>query len=421
MSKHSTLIGGSTADRLLNCPGSFQLIQRIPDVPEVPSEYANYGSAMHAVMDKLVTQYSAGFPSDRMRMLEAADELVGEHFYDRELLLEHLADSIYPAIDTLYDLMREYGAASRFSVVANELRVKFPGVPGAHGTADLIIANDKYIVLVDWKFGMGIPVKAVYPDALGDRVNPQLMFYLAGAISELPGPFDNSKRYVVAVVQPRVEERLTHTVVTRTEVNMFIEDVDNAVAFAVSKNPPLAAGDHCRWCPARPQCPLHTGPLFQLSELQDVVPAMPVPADSDDGSYGEFLAKAKRLADMAADYKKQVDEAVHGYLEAGGTVPGWRLKLKTKLRQWIDEDVVNNELTRLGFSQDDIWQRKLQTFAIADKAAKRLGKKIPDHLRVAPETNETTLATTDDPAPVVDRKGAADELMHALKRLRHGS
>ena len=416
MSKHSTLIGGSTADRLLNCPGSFQLIQRLPDVPEIPSEYANYGTAMHAVMDRLVAMFTDGYPPHEDKMIQAARALEGERFYDRELTDQHLDESIFPAIDTLYNLMDAYGGG--FHTAANELKIKFPGVPSAFGTTDLLLASKKVVLMVDWKFGQGVPVQATYTDQHGERVNPQLMFYLAGAMDELPTMF-NKKRYAVAVIQPRTAEKLTHTTITRTEVDMFIEDVEAAIVLALSKNPPLAAGDHCRWCPARPMCPLHTGPLFQLSELQDVVPAMPVPADSDDGSYGEFLAKAKRLADLAADYKKQVDEAVHGYLEAGGTVPGWRLKLKTKLRQWIDEDVVNNELTRLGFGQDDIWQRKLQTFAIADKAAKRLGKKIPDHLRVAPETNETTLATTDDAAPVVDRKGAADELMHSIKRLRH--
>jgi hypothetical protein len=146
---------------------------------------------------------------------------------------------------------------------------------------------------------------------------------------------------------------------------------------------------------------------------------MPVPADTDNDSYGAFLAKAKYLADLAADYKKSVDEAMHAYLEAGGTVPGWRLKLKTKLRQWIDEDIVYGELTQLGFEPQDIWQHKLQTFGHTDKVAKKLGVKIPDHLRVAPETDETTLARTDDPAPLVDRKAAALELQTALKQLRH--
>jgi hypothetical protein len=201
---------------------------------------------------------------------------------------------------------------------------------------------------------------------------------------------------------------------------MFIEDMDLAIIAALGKNPRLHAGEHCRWCPARPFCPEHTGPLFELAELE-ILPAQlqASTADNDDGSYGVFLAKAKALADQAAEYKKAVDVAVHSYLENGGTVPGWKLKQKTKLRQWIDEDIVNNELTKLGFGQDEIWQHKLQTFAAADKAAKRLGKKIPDHLRVAPETDETEIAPDSDPAPRIDRAQATLEFAAALKQLRH--
>jgi hypothetical protein len=420
MTKHSTVIGGSTADRLLNCPGSFQLLQRIPDQEEVPSEYARYGSSMHAAMDRVIDLYGEDEPfGAKEDMIGLARDQIGTVCLDRVLEQHHLDDSIIPAIDTLYDLMDQYGGG--FKPIANELKVKFPGVPGAFGTADLLIANKKFVVLIDWKFGVGVPVRAVYQEPEGDRVNPQLLFYFAGAMEELPSLFEK-RRYAVAIIQPRTTEALTHTVITRTEVDMFIEDVDLAIISALGKNPPLKAGDHCRWCPGRPICPMHTGPLFELVDL-DLAPAQLRASEVNDGNaaaYGEFLAKAKYLADMAADYKKQVDEAIHSYLENGGTVPGWKLKLKTKLRQWIDEDIVNNELTRLGFGQDEIWQHKLQTFAVADKVAKRLGKKIPDHLRVAPPTDETVIAPDSDPAPAIDRKGAADELMNALKQLRHG-
>ena len=416
MSKHSSIIGGSTADRLLNCPGSYQQTLAIPDLVDVPSEYANYGSAMHAVMDKLAQLYAGGFTAPQEMVQQTARELLGETFYDRVLEQHHLDDSIFPAIEVLYELMKVYGDG--FKVVANELRVQFPGVPGAFGTSDLLLANKKHIVMVDWKFGQGVPVAAVYKDEHGERVNPQLMFYFAGALNTLAAKTFHGKRFAVAIIQPRTEERLTHTVVTRAEVTMFMEDVDRAVAMAVGANPPLAIGEHCRWCPARPHCPMHTAPLFELNELGPA-PAMPVPADSDDGDYGNFLGKAKYLADLAADYKKAVDEQVHAYLESGGTVPGWRLKPKTKLRQWIDNDTVSAALFKLGFKADDIWQEKLVTFSSADKTAKKLGVTIPDHLRVAPETDETTLARTDDPAPLVDRKAAALELQTALKQLRH--
>jgi len=421
MAKHSTIIGGSTADRLLNCPGSFQLLQRIPDQVEIPSEYANYGSAMHAVMDRLMAMYADGFPpGNEDPLVFAARDMLGEKFYDRILESHHLTDSIYPAIMTLYDLMREYGGG--FRVVANELRVKFPGVPGAFGTSDLLIANKKFVLMVDWKFGQGVPVKAVYKDPEGDRVNPQLLFYFAGAMEELPTVF-KKKRFAVAIIQPRTEERLTHTIITRTEVDMFIEDVDHAIMQALGKNPPLRVGDHCRWCPALPLCPKHTEPLFELTEL-GIVPAQLQASEVNDGSaalYGEFLAKAKHLADIAAQYKKQVDEAVHSFLENGGTVPGWHLKQKTKLRQWIDEDTVVPWLRDHGFDESEIWQTKLQTFAVADKAAKRLGVKIPDHLRVAPPTDETTLAPDGDTSPAIDRNAAALEFQAALKQLHDGT
>jgi len=417
MTKHSAIVGGSTADRLLNCPGSFQLLQRIPDQVEQPSEYANYGSAMHAVMDRVMAAYADGFPSS-VAVLEFAETLLGEVFYDRILEEHHLEDSIFPAIDTLYELMKEYGGG--FHTAANELRVKFPGVPGAFGTADLLLANKKFVLLVDWKFGQGVPVKAVYKDEHGERVNPQLLFYFAGALEELPSMF-NKKRYAVAVIQPRTTERLTHTVITRTEIDMFIEDMDLAIIAALGKNPKLHAGEHCRWCPARPFCPEHTKPLFDLVNME-IMPAQLRASEVNDGNaaaYGEFLAKAKYLADIAADYKKQVDEAVHSYLESGGSVPGWKLKLKTKLRQWIDSDTVEFNLKRLGFADEDIWQEKLQTFAHVDKVAKKLGVKIPDNLRAAPETDETVIAPESDPAPRIDRAKAQEEFAAALKQLRH--
>jgi len=420
MTKHSTLIGGSTADRLLHCPGSFRLIQNLPDQTEVPSEYANYGSAMHAVMDALMAMYNDGFPDIEV-MIETARELIGDHFYDRELTKQHIEDSIIPAIESLYQLMNEYGGG--FRAVANELKVKFPNVPGAFGTTDLLIASADRIILVDWKFGMGVPVYALYEDkVLGDRVNSQLLYYFAAAINTQPKLF-SKKKFAVAIIQPRVQDearRLTHTTITRKEVSNFIDDVVDAVDAAVGKNPPLAEGDHCRWCPAHPVCPLKVTALFELSAMGPV-PARPVPANGDDGTYGEFLAKAKRLVDMLSDYQKQVDDALHTYLANGGTVPGWHLKYKTKLRQWVDEETVVPWLRDHGFDEEEIWQTKLQTFAVVDKVAKRRGVKIPDEFRVAPESTDTTIAPDSDTTGRIASPATVEaEFAAALKSLRHG-
>ena len=241
------------------------------------------------------------------------------------------------------------------------------------------------------------------------------MFYFAGALHTVPELFKD-KRFVVAIIQPRTTETLTHTAISRKDVDYFIEDVDAAIVAALQRDPELHDGEHCRWCPALPVCPKHTGPLFELTD--DGIQMPERQDNTNDAAYGDFLAKAKYLADIAAGYKKQIDEQIHNYLTAGGEVPGWRLKRKTKLRQWVDEKQAAKELDALGFREDEIWQYKLQTFAVAEKAAKRLGVKIPDYLRAAPETDETTIAPTSDPAPLIEPPQAKEEFIAALKQLR---
>ena len=411
MTRHSNLVGGSTADRLIHCPGNFKLRQRLPDIPEVTSEYAAHGSAMHAVMDHIMPQYAEGFPPLEM-MLETTAEYVGDMFLDRELTRNDYETCIAPAIEDLYRLMEIYGGG--FAVVGNELSVDFPGIPGAHGTTDLLLASQTHVLLVDWKFGVN-EVKAVYRDDKGEYVNCQLQFYLAGAISTKPKLF-TKKRFAVAIIQPRIldGETLTHTAVSRKEVAYFVEDLTAAVTLAVGPNPPLHAGDHCKWCPAFAICPEHTGAVFDIDSLGAIQPAVPVPADSDDGEYGAFLAKAKTISDLFKDYAKQIDDQLHRYLESGGHVPGWKLKYKTKQRQWVDEEIVEHALEDIGFDTKDIYQRKLVTFAAADKTAKRLGVKIPDELRVAPESTETVPVPENDPAPAVDRETATAQFAAAL-------
>ena len=412
MTKHSTIIGGSTAGRLINCPGSFKATQALPPSADKPSEFAEEGTAMHAVMSMLMEARMN--KQDPLGSVAIAQTMLGATAYDRELTHEHLDTMILPALDALDELEDAYGGGFRVAEV--EMRVKFPGVSGAFGTCDLVLVSDTHAIICDWKFGQGVPVAALYEDEAGELLNSQLMFYLAGAMATKHRLFVRRK-LVIAIIQPRTSEPLTHTEVTRKDVKMFREDVEHAVVMAMDREPPLKKGEHCRWCPAKINCPLWTAPILGLAEAigervhtPDTLPDMPQ-------TYGEYLAKAKAFVDLLAMYTKEVNDQLHSYLEEGGTVPGWRLKWKVKQRQWIDNDTVSEELYELGFNDEDVWQEKLQTFQVVEAAAKRLGVKIPDHLRVAPESTETTIAPTGDPAPVVDRALAQVEFTAALRKL----
>jgi len=407
---HSSIVGGSTAGRLLACPGSYQAILALPPSAETPSEYALEGTAMHEVMATVMRDW-------RDDILPVPERYIGKTFADRVLTESDWTTLIVPALDALDELEREHGAD--FEVLAVEHPVRFPRVPGAFGTIDLILVGPSHALFVDWKFGGGVGVQAVYPDPRGDLVNPQLLFYTASAVRQrIDGTSLRRLKWIGAIIQPRGMTPLSYTEITPADVTRFVEDVHGAVTTALGRDPPRLRGEHCRFAPCKVACPLWTGPLLDLSALGHVTRSTSDSASRAVTPYGMYLARAKALLDSVALLQKEIDRQLHAFLENGGLVPGWRLKLKTKQRQWVDEETVEAALTELGFSYDDIWQDKLVTFAAAEATAKRLGVEIPDDLRITPPTNETTIASTDDPAPVVERQVLIEQFSAALQQLK---
>ena len=65
---------------------------------------------------------------------------------------------------------------------------------------------------------------------------------------------------------------------------------------------------------------------------------------------------------------------------------------------------------------DEIWQKKLQTFQVTDRAAKKRGVTIPDELRPKPPSTDLTLTFAGDPS-AVDVGKLSVEFSTALKQL----
>ena len=51
--QHSNIVGGSTAKRVINCPGSVRLVQKMP--PQPSSKYADQGTLLHNAMDAILS------------------------------------------------------------------------------------------------------------------------------------------------------------------------------------------------------------------------------------------------------------------------------------------------------------------------------------------------------------------------------
>lgn len=411
MTKHSTLVGGSTAARLLNCPGSHKAISALPPQPDVQSAAAAEGTHCHHIMDMLLRSRM----SDNSIDLKAEAAIwVGDVFHDRELSRETLDTLIFPAIDALHELEQLYGGD--FHVAGVEQSCQFPGVTGAFGTVDLVLRSASHVIVLDYKFG-GVEVPVVYVGEDGEeRLNPQLLYYACAARYTHTRWFARKRDIVLAIVQPRAAPVLRHARVYPDELDMFEEDIFKVVTIALSANPPIQRGTWCAWCPAKPSCPEWLKPLIEFAAMKklgnklEVAPPSPNTVSPMPAPYGEHLARAKELSELVKAYADEVDKQLEQYLRGGGLVPGWALAPKQKQRKWVDPAVVVPELIKLGFRDDEIWKHELQTFAVTDAAAKKRGKTIPPHLRAAPPSDEVKIVRAEDHKSFVDSSQLLDQL-----------
>lgn len=360
MAAHSRIVGGSTAKRVIACPGSVALVDKMP--PKPSSKYADEGTLLHDVMAKFLDSDNAQF-----------EDYLGMQYEDIELTEDLIDRKLRPALASFDELCA--GQGMEYAV---ESVVDFGDfLPDVFGSADVLGRIGDRAYVVDWKFGDGVAVSA--------EENYQLMFYAAAAMrtKTTQWVFDGCKDVELVIIQPPVMKRWSTTV---ERIKRFEGELAAAVGVALKPDAPLAAGDHCRWCAAKPLCPVMTGALDRVAK--EKLDLMPV----------DQIAHYLDQLPMLENFIKELQQLAHGLIEEGKTIPGWKLVNKRATRQWVDEDKANDWMDENGIYP--LQEPKLITPAVAEKAAKKAKLNLPDDLVVAVSSG-STLAPEDDPRPSV--------------------
>jgi len=371
---HSNIVGGSTAKRVINCPGSVALCQKVP--PKPSSKYADEGTLLHNVMAELLG-------SDK-----PLRELVGMRFNDIELTNELAGEKVLPALEALNEIDPE--AKLEYAV---EQTVSFGDfLPGVFGSCDLIGRIGDRAIVLDWKFGDGVAVEA--------EENPQLLFYTAAAIRTpaLEWVFKDAKEIECIIVQP---PKVKRWVTSFDRVRQFERELTYAVKQSAKPDAPLKIGDHCRWCAAKPICPLMTGAVDRATQTQI--------KELNVTQLGDMLQRADVLEDWISDLRALALQV----LESGNPVPGYKLVQKRATRQWKDEESAKQALLQ-HLSMTDVMETYLISPAQAEKKLKKLKLPMPDD-QIISVSSGTTLAPESDPRPAVLQIG--QQLTAALSKL----
>jgi len=255
-------------------------------------------------------------------------------------------------------------------------------LPGVFGSADLVGRIGDTAIVLDWKFGDGVDVAV--------EENPQAMFYAAAAMRtpKVAWAFKGATSIECIIVQPTAAKPVKWWRTTPDRIRNFERQLFAAVKEALGPDPSMETGDHCRWCAAKPVCPLLTGAVDRAlkTSLQNI-----------DATQ---LAAMLEQAPLIEEYLASVRALAQQLLENGEPVPGFKLVQKRATRQWINADEAKAALAGLGLDETELTETKLVSPAQAEKALKKRKIELPDDLVVAVSTG-TTLAPEKDPRPPV--------------------
>lgn len=374
---HSSIVGGSTASRVIACPGSVALVAQMP--PKPSSKYADEGTMLHGIMADLLSD------DDR-----SPEDFLGMDYLGIPFTHELLDEKILPALRAFNEIDPDLTMD-----IEVEARVDFGDyIPGAFGSADVVGRRRDRAYIIDWKFGSGVTVEA--------ENNQQLLFYAAAARRSVTTAwaFKDAKDVELIIVQPPEVRRWVTDMAT---LDRFEAELARAVRLARQADAPLATGDHCRWCAAKPVCPKMTGVAERV--LQSRLKTL------DNAAIGRLLVQA----DLVEDWIKELRELAFTMLEEGVPVPGYKLVAKRATRQWVDPAKAEETLRGLGIGEDELYKRDLVSPAQAEKVLKKSKLALPDDL-VAAVSSGSTLAPESDPRPAVLQIGR--QLTAALSKLQ---
>lgn len=327
----------SSTERNWQCPGSLALTDGLP---ETTSEAADWGTCAHQIAEKCLR---GNGPAERYI---GTTEKGKSHSFEVD---EEMAETAQMYVDYVVSVV-DSEPDSRLWIEQNFTLDALKPPFGAGGTADSVIYLPKLrqLEVIDLKGGRGVVVEATG--------NPQGRTYALGAmLAHQDLAVDTVK---VTIVQPRAphkDGRIRSETFHIADLVEWTTDLvaamrRSAEAMRVHKllgtagvcSPTewasihLKAGDHCKFCKAKPTCPAiekavqdQVGLWFDDLEQPRLTNAM----SGDDPAQ---LSRDLDALDMIESWVNARRERAHQLAEAGIQIPNYVLVPKMGREKWND-------------------------------------------------------------------------------------
>jgi hypothetical protein len=376
------VLGASSAYRWMNCPGSVALSEKLPDVP---SAYAAEGTAAHEAGEKILRTH--WYINPNTKGLVNRDGHTPVHQINGIDVTYEMLDAVQAYVD--YCRQHTQNTSTGF-LLEHRFSLDMLGPPAPmYGTADFIAYHPgEWIEVVDYKHGAGIAVDV--------EDNPQLRYYGLGAYCALYERGHRFKTVRMTIVQPRAPHSQGPIRTTEMPVEDLLDwgfDLMAAAAKTLDPDAPRVTGKQCRFCKALAQCP--TAAAQATSMAQTEFPVESLPLVTDEG----LASLMDAIEDWVSAWVKAVELELFNRMEAGSTMPGWKLVPKRAQRKWTDEAAFVHWAKENGLVREQLYDESLRSVAQMEKV---VGKgKLPAEL-VKSESSGNTVARSKDPRQTTD-------------------
>ncbi len=366
------LLSASSAHRWLACPPSAVAAEAYP---AQDTEFTREGTLAHEVAELVA----------RKGWTEQVAKHLQRRGIDQEMIecAKGYADYIQEQIK------------SDDAVVLLEQRVDFsPWVPDGFGTCDCIILQGDTMTVIDYKYGVGVPVSA--------EGNPQMKLYGLGALNDFGIAYDVS-RVEMHIYQPRINNVSDCSLMVEDLMEWAEQEAKPTATKAIKGEGSYCAGTWCKFCPHAGRCQKLTNVCTEFVETHDLRVAVPVLAPHE-------VAEVLAMEPIIALWLKRVKAQAMTTLLDGGDIPGYKVvEGKQGNRKWADEVQVARVLGENGYSLEEVTETKLLSPAAMDKA---IGKK-----KVAELLEQLIDRSPGAPTvvPETDKRPAYDRLAEAQK------
>jgi hypothetical protein len=280
--KHARL-SASRMDRVMSCPGSYRLEEKMPYEPAGPA--AAIGTAIHELSEKILRGEAVNpkdYPDDHFDMANEYAVFVNTLVENpRKRMIEVKVDA---GLKTLHESLG--------------------------GTADAVLVDGDHLHVIDLKTGR------VLVDA---EDNKQLLTYALGVMRILNAPA--SIRCTMHIFQPRAGH--SQWTVSGADLITHGHELLAAANLALTDDAPTnPTTNNCRYCKAKPICPSIRQKVQDNARKDFALEVQAVTSDMIE------------LAQLAASWSDAVLDSAKRQITEGSTIQGWTLRPGRKTKFW---------------------------------------------------------------------------------------